>query len=695
MRWSPAELERLWILAEGGSLDERSRQRLHAILEDERALDIVLDQLETDALLRWHHGGVVPAGKRRLKRGYFSLVAAAAILVAGFLGALWLRGEEEPEVARTWEIRVARHTAVEPLGTDRLRLTHGELQVRSIARVERPLIIETPHGVAQAAGTTFYVSTHEPQKEDRTMKSAWTRILVVSGVVSMTNAFGSVTAQQDELIEARDGRAPEKVVVTSSNAFGFDVLRRLGATTPDQNLFFSPYSIASVLTMATEGASGATARQLAHALHWPVDANAIGEGDAWLDRMLARIQSGHRAMNERFEKQAKDPEQKALRDRLQRLEKEIAPLAARAQALQSSRDWRAYRTVASEMNALIAEHKSVAMNLETHHLDVANGLWAERTKTFDPAFLQTLREVYARARVESADFKGDPEGERRAINQWVAGRTQGRIPELLGPGDVARDTRMVLLNTIFLKAEWLKPFEKTRTKPAPFTLANEETIDVPLMHGPGREDVSYGAFHGDGTRFRTPHLVPAAPGAERPQTYPGGDGFQLLSMPYRGRALEMLVLLPQRVDGLESLSMLVSEANVERWLTQLEPRETTVYLPRFEGRSRFLLRDTLRALGVQLAFDMERADFSRMVHVDDGEPPLYLSELIHEAFVKIDEEGTEAAAATAAIMAPGAAVQAPSLVPFVPVFRADHPFLYLIRDRETGVILFVGRYVRP
>ena len=289
-----------------------------------------------------------------------------------------------------------------------------------------------------------------------------------------------------------------------------------------------------------------------------------------------------------------------------------------------------------------------------YELHVANRLFGQRGYGFLEAFLALTRTNYG-AELEEVDFVGDTEGARQTINAWVERQTRERIRDLLQPLMLTPQTVLVLTNAVYFKADWLTPFEKHMTHERDFYVTPEHKVRVPMMHRTG----SY-AHHDAGS-------------------------VQVLELPYRGERLSMVILLPKAKDGLAALEKALSPDALEGWLAGLRDERVAVALPKFTATQAFVLNDTLKAMGMPLAFSPEGADFSGM---NGGVGPLWISKVVHKAFVAVDEKGTEAAAATAVIME---RLAAPSGLEF----RADHPFVYLIRDRRTGAILFMGRVVNP
>jgi serpin B len=282
-------------------------------------------------------------------------------------------------------------------------------------------------------------------------------------------------------------------------------------------------------------------------------------------------------------------------------------------------------------------------------LEVANAVWGQRGFPFRSAYLDTLALNYG-AGLRLADFVADPDGSRRTINDWVSDQTNDRVKDLLPPGSVSEDTRLVLTNAIYFKAPWLFPFEAEDTTTEPF---------MPLSGGP----VSVSMMHETATL-----------------SYARVGDLQAVELPYNGAKLAMLLVVPDAGQ----FAAFEATLDVETYLAILDALEThEVHLgfPKFEFDSALSLSDPLRALGMADPFDPNAADFSGI----DGREDLFISDVLHKAFVSVDEKGTEAAAATAVVI--GA-----TGIPGSPVtLTVDRPFFFVIRDVPTGAILFVGR----
>ena len=286
-------------------------------------------------------------------------------------------------------------------------------------------------------------------------------------------------------------------------------------------------------------------------------------------------------------------------------------------------------------------------------LSVANALWSQKDYAFLKEFLDLTKKHYG-AVLNLVDFKTACEAVRKKINAWVEEKTKSKIKDLIKPGILNPLTRLVLTNAIYFKGNWESQFKKHKTKEAPFWLAPGKSIKVPIM-------TQKHEFH-----------------------YMENSNLQMLALPYVGNDLSMIVLLPKEVGGLAQIEAALNAGNLTTWMDLLKEREILVFLPKFKITSQFSLGKTLTSMGMSDAFT-GKADFSGMT----GKKDLYISSVIHKAFVDVNEEGTEAAAATAVTMGL-LSMPAPP-----PVFRADHPFIFLIRHNPSESILFLGRVVNP
>jgi len=319
-------------------------------------------------------------------------------------------------------------------------------------------------------------------------------------------------------------------------------------------------------------------------------------------------------------------------------------------------------------------------------LRVANTTFAQRGWAIEPAFLDAVAAAFG-AGVNLVDYQADPEAARKTINAWVDQRTGGRIPELLAPKNVTSLTRLYLVNAIYLKAEWDEWFSEGGTEPKTFTRLDGSTVKVPTMV----------AYRGA--------LTPVTP-------YAKGNGWQAVELAYRSQSgrpeLAMDLIIPTDLAAFEaSLStkqldgIVGALADVRRGWSEVDcppayetgcyPYDLELHMPKFGIETRASLVDLLKALGMPVAFVQGQADFTGIHVPTDPMDHIYISDVVHQANIEVDEKGTEAAAATAVGMNTGGGPSALKQV----TLRLDHPFLFLLRDLETGTILFMGRVVDP
>ncbi len=360
----------------------------------------------------------------------------------------------------------------------------------------------------------------------------------------------------------------------------------------DANLFFSPYSVSTALTMTREGARANTAAQMDAVLHL----GGIDRGAAYASLLRA--------------------------------------LAAPMVRDGFGRD---------------------AKRIPAYEIAVANRLWGHEGYAFEKPFTDKLANVYG-APLERMDF-GKPDLVRKAINDWVAKQTKDKIRDIVPPGMPPPLTVLALANAIYFKGQWQEPFRERGTKEDVFTGPGGKETQAPFMRRVG------------GYR------------------YAEVDGVQVLELPYRGGRTSMVVFLPRAKDGLKAVEDKLVKGAAEGWLGSLRGHRVDVQLPKFEFTCAKDLTPVLPRMGMPDAFDLKKADFSGMTQKE----PLAIGAVLHKAFVAVDEKGTEAAAATVVMMKRGAARPPSNPV----VFKADHPFAFVIRHTQTGSILFAGRVNTP
>jgi serpin B len=283
-------------------------------------------------------------------------------------------------------------------------------------------------------------------------------------------------------------------------------------------------------------------------------------------------------------------------------------------------------------------------------LKVSNTVWTQQGLALKPDYRDTLRTRFGTS-LRETDFEDDPTDARRQINQTVADQTAGKITDLFPPEAIDSDTRLVLTNALYLKAAWAQEFPRDKTTDAPFTRGDGSTVTVPMMHNDLSEEVDLG--------------------------YAEGPGYQVVTLPYKGGELAFTVIVPADLDA-------VRAKGIAAILDEVRPAQVALAMPRFTTRSAMNLVETLEAAGMAAAFSDTSADFSGIT----DEANLYISSVQHKTFVQVDEEGTEAAAATGVEAKATSAVQPHTVT-------VDRPFLFVITDTATGAPLFLGRIDDP
>jgi len=372
-------------------------------------------------------------------------------------------------------------------------------------------------------------------------------------------------------------------MAVAANTFGTDLYGRISAK--PGNVFFSPYSISSALTMTQRGARDKTADEMAAVLHLPAD---------------------H----------------------------------------------------VNEANQALIDQLAGDKDKNGFQLSVANALWLQTGAPFNADYLATTHDNF-HAGLEQLNFATNADASRLTINDWVAKQTNDKIKDLLPAGSITADTRLVLTNAVYFKGTWDTQFNKNATADGTFTQTDGTKVTAPLMH-----IKSHYGYMSDASKA-------------------------VLSLPYKGGALSMVVILPNKndADSLAAVEKSLTSDSIKATLGKLVREEVTVTLPKWKMTEKYNLNQTLQTMGMKLAFG-RGADFSGM----NGRSDLYISAVIHQAFVDVNEEGTEAAGATGVVMNRALAMPAPRQ-PIV--FTADHPFVYAIVHQPTNTILFMGRIADP
>jgi serpin B len=317
---------------------------------------------------------------------------------------------------------------------------------------------------------------------------------------------------------------------------------------------------------------------------------------------------------------------------------------------------------ASDFGLLQAELEA-NQNTNAVELNIANALWTQDGFPFLSSFLETATNQF-QADINQADFGADAGPVTQEINSWVAQETHNKIQNILSPGSLNSSTRLVLANAIYFLGAWTDAFATSNTTTQPFYVSSVSQVDVPTMHQP---------------------ILFLTNGGELEFNYMETNDFQAIELPYGTNQASMLILLPKQIDGLPQLEQQLSPALFSNVLAQMNPLPVNVYLPRFTLESTFNLCGPLAEMGMPDAFAPGVADFSGI----DGAADLFIGLIAHKAWGQVNEAGTEAAGATVVVIVDSVAGSSP------PVFRANHPFMFFIRDNQSGSLLFAGRVADP
>ncbi|XP_069047022.1 serpin B6-like isoform X1 [Lepisosteus oculatus] len=413
-------------------------------------------------------------------------------------------------------------------------------------------------------------------------------------------------------------------VASANTNFSLDLFKKLSADNRTGNVFFSPLSISSALAMVYLGARGNTATEMAQVLRFVKSEMTKADGHLHLQQQTQNVQ-----VPKFLQKQKKTAHFSKAGDDLHV----------------------GFSKLISELNKAGAPYK----------LSMANRLYGEKSFNFVEQYIAETRKHY-HAELESVDFITGAEAARQNINAWVEKQTQEKIKNLLAEGTIDTMTRLVLVNAIYFKGNWEKKFNEAATREAQFKLNKNETKPVQMMYLKAKFGLTF---------------IPEV-------------SCQILELPYLGKELSMLIMLPSAIEdnstGLEKLERELTYGKLMEWTKpdMMDVEEVEVSLPKFKFEETYDLKEVLKSMGMVDAFDRGRSDFSGMSSGSE----LFLSKVVHKSFVEVNEEGTEAAAATAAIMMMRCAMISAR-------FTANHPFLFFIRHNKSQNILFYGRFCSP
>lgn len=384
------------------------------------------------------------------------------------------------------------------------------------------------------------------------------------------------------------GATPEgkTSLINTNNQFALEFYSHLKDKESGKNIFFSPYSISTALSMTYEGAKEETAQEIRSVFHFPENDNV-------------------------------------------------------------------------RRSSVAAVYNELNKNQSDYTLSTANALWVQKNYPLLDEVTKVISEYYG-GRLNNLDFVNETEKSRTTINDWIEEETRGKIKDAIKPGALGPLMRVILTNAIYFKGSWVIAFDEGATQKESFQVSGSETVQVDMM------------------RLK-----------EKEFPYAETDALQVLEMPYKGDNLSMLVLLPKNKD-IGSLEAGLTINQLSGWRDQLKKQKVDVYIPKFQFKTEYELKDQLGAMGMPLAFTEPSENGGADLSGFTGKRDLYIGFVKHLAFVDVNEEGTEAAAATVV------GIRTTSMpINDHPVFRADHPFIFLIQEKKTGHILFMGRVTNP
>ncbi|CAG0916411.1 unnamed protein product [Notodromas monacha] len=433
----------------------------------------------------------------------------------------------------------------------------------------------------------------------------------------------------------------------SFRAVAIDLFREL--RNEDQgNIFFSPFSIQAAFSMVLAGSGGVTHEEMSKVLHFVA---------ADLHKMAKNLEQSFRAVAIDLFRELRNEDQGNIFFSPFSIQAAFSMVLAGSGGVTHEEMSKVLHVMTKNTGDVHDQFRDLLKTIEDHKdvtLATANKVFVQDGAKIQEEYLSRVKESYLSA-VENTDFSDD--ANRAKINAWVEDQTKNKIKDLLPPGSLNAMTRIVLVNAIYFKGNWLNQFDPASTRNQPFFQTKEKTIDVPMMSRKGH----YRLIDIDALNAR------------------------ILELPYKGESMSMFLLVPREVDGLEALESALTHEMLEKVIsTKGARRELTVVLPKFKLESSFTLSKTLSKLGMPSAFNADEADFSGIT----GDKSLFVSEGYHKAFLEVNEEGSEAAAATAAVMML-------RMMPINITVKADRPFCFFIMDNRNNVPLFLGHVIRP
>ena len=600
--------------------------------------------------------------KRELKKRIIFFSSIAALVIIGIFIRINIGQQPiQKTFADTWEIinsKDARYTFVTP---SHIKLLKGEIRIKS--NESHQIKIETDNCVCVAEEGEFLIGFHQDTQEgEPKMKiQKLTRMLVLGGMLSLTASGKEVALKKHEAAVVKDNEV-KKIVLKTNNDFAFKLYKELNNGTQN-NTFFSPYSIMNAFAISAEGARGKTAEEMGKALSFPADLMRKGKDAQEIPWEMKKLHTGIAKLNKLL---ANDPNSEEIK-------KLKAEIAKKLDDAQYQSYWK--------RKEIIKEMRKLEQTLKTYKFSIVNDLWIEKTFKFNDDYINKIAKVY-NSPIRPVDFRKNPDNVRDLINKQVEKDTNGKIKDLLPASSINTDTKMVITNAIHFKGDWLKSFNKKYTKEREFLSYDNTKIKVDMMTSYKSETVKYGAFDSSGNSVRMPYKY-----KDKTPKVPA-NGFEVLEMPYKGNDISMVVLLPSDAAQLKNIESKLNSENLDKWVKTLVKRKTNVYFPKFKNETSIdNFPQILKKMGMKQAFSMQ-ADFSGI----EKSKSLFIANVVHKAYIDVNESGTEAAAATAKEKE----LKSEKVwYDFTPTFNANRPFVYLIRDMNTGTVLFIGRMAKP
>ena len=599
--------------------------------------------------------------KKKIKRNITLLSAIIASIILSFCIGLIMQ-KEKPTSQKQQVIRLSKNWLVDAksdanysiISATHIKLHSGEIRVKSKNETKESFKIETDKSISVSNHGEFLIACHHlnNDKGNENMKlMKMTRLLVLAGSIT-TSAFAKDIALKKNEVAVIKGDEIKKIVQKSNNDFAFNFFKEINKDNTE-NTFFSPYSMINAFAMATEGARGNTALEMGKALSFPDDLMRKGKNAVDMPWEMMKLHTNLSELNKLINN---DPDS----DEIKKLKVSIKKQKEDAQKLSDYKKHQALKKIELE------EQK-----IKSYKFSLVNDMWIDENFKVEEDYVNKINQMHS-TNIRPAFFSTKPEEMRQQINKQVFDNTFEKISDLLPERSITQDTALVLSNAIYFKGDWLKSFNKNYTSKRDFdTFEGMKKVD--MMYARKSQTSKYAAFDTNGKPIRINRGTSA--------------NFEVLEMPYRGKDLSMVVILPSSKEKLKNLEAELNSTNLNHWISSLRKQKVNILLPKFKVESAIKkqkMREILENLGMKDAFST-KANFGGI----DKSKRIFISSVYHKAFIEVNEVGTEATAATAIVF------DKKSAGPYIPTFNANRPFIYLIKDNHSNTILFMGRLTNP